>query len=379
MTNVARVAVAGVHGHGASHVRNVARLAETGRARLVAVADPRPAPDLPADVQVFAGLEELLASTEVDVVIISTPIQTHVPLAEMAMRAGADVLLEKPPTASLAEFEQLSAVVAETGRACQVGFQAQASVATLRLAKMVADGRFGEIRGISAVGKWVRKAQYFQRARWAGRRTLDGVAVVDGAVTNPLAHSTAAALLLDGSPGVDDVRSVETDLFRANAIESDDTSTVRIVTSRGTTILIAVTLCAAEHLEPSVIVHGSTGRAVLRYASDTVEIHEGSCTTITKRERDDLLENLLAHRADPAVPLYCPLSATGGFTKVVEAVRVAEAPSEIPGALVRWEGEGLERHPIVLDVEKWIDRASDELALFSELGAPWTIQQPRES
>ena len=68
-------------------------------------------------------------------VIISTPIQTHVPLAELAMRAGADVLLEKPPTASLAEFEQLSAVVAETGRACQVGFQAQASTATLTLAR----------------------------------------------------------------------------------------------------------------------------------------------------------------------------------------------------------------------------------------------------
>jgi predicted dehydrogenase len=374
-----RVAVVGIHGHGASHVRNVARLAEAGRARLVAVADPLPAEGLPADVQVYGGLDEVLASTEVDVVIISTPIQTHVPLAELAMRAGADVLLEKPPTASLAEFEQLSAVVAETGRACQVGFQAQASTATLRLARMVAEGRFGELRGISAVGKWVRTAQYFQRARWAGRRTLDGVAVVDGAVTNPLAHSTAAALLLDGSPGADDVRSVETELFRANPIESDDTSTVRIVTARGTTILIAVTLCALEHLEPSVIVHGSKGRAVLRYASDTREIHEGSCTTVTKSERYDLLENLLEHRADPAVPLYCPLSATGGFTKVVEAVRVAEAPAEIPAALVRWEGEGLERHPIVVDVETWIDRASDELALFSEIRAPWTIQQKRES
>src|SRR5215218_1916629 len=132
-----RVAVAGVHGHGASHVRNVARLAEAGRARLVAVADPRPAEELPADVQVFAGLEELLAATEVDVVIISTPIQTHLPLAELAMRAGADVLLEKPPTASLAEFEALSAVIAATGRSCQVGFQAQASKATLRLASMV--------------------------------------------------------------------------------------------------------------------------------------------------------------------------------------------------------------------------------------------------
>jgi predicted dehydrogenase len=362
-----RVAVVGVHGHGASHVRNVTRLAAAGRAELVGVADPQPVGDLPS----FASLEQLLEATEVDVVVISTPIQTHVPLAELAMRAGADVLLEKPPTASLAEFEQLSAVVAETGRACQVGFQAQASEATLKLAAMVADGQLGEIRGISAVGKWVRKAHYFQRARWAGKRRLDGVDVVDGAVTNPLAHSTAAALLLDGSTGVDDVRSVETELYRANPIESDDTSTVRIMTSRGTTILIAVTLCATEHLEPSVIVHGSEGDAVLRYASDRI----GE----TKYGRADLLENLLAHRADAAVPLYVPLAATGGFTRVVEAVRTAADPVQIPAGSVRWEGEGLERRPIVLDVENWIDRASDELALFGELGAPWTKPSQRES
>ncbi|MFG1621329.1 Gfo/Idh/MocA family protein [Kribbella sp. NPDC049227] len=374
-----RVAVAGVHGHGASHVRNVVRLAAEGKAQLVAVADPRPAEDLPAGVEVFAGLDEVLASTAVDVVIISTPIQTHVALAEAALRSGADVLLEKPPTASLAEFEKLSAVVAETGRACQVGFQAQASKATLTLASMIADGRLGEIRGISAVGKWVRKAQYFQRARWAGRRTLDGIAVVDGAVTNPLAHATAAALLLDGSTGVDDVRSVETELFRANPIESDDTSTVRIVTSRGTTILIAVTLCASEHLEPRVIVHGSAGRAELRYTTDMLEITDGSGTTETTYDRAGLLENLLDHRADPGVPLYVPLAATGGFTRVVEAVRVAEEPAEIPGGLVRWEGEGLERRPIVLDVEKWVDRAADELAVFSELGAPWTPRPSQSS
>ena len=110
------------------------------------------------------------------------------------------------------------------------------------------------------------RKEYFQRARWAGRRTLDGVAVVDGAVTNAFAHSTAAALLLDGSPGVDEVRSVETELFRANAIESDDTSTVRIVTTRGTTIVAALTLSAEPPgADPRIIVHGSRGRAVLTY------------------------------------------------------------------------------------------------------------------
>ncbi|MFF1815947.1 Gfo/Idh/MocA family protein [Kribbella sp. NPDC058245] len=364
-----RVAVAGVHGHGATHVQNVLRLPD--RARLVAIADPRPPADLPSGVEVFDSLDKLLTATIVDVVVISTPIQTHVPLAAMALRAGADVLLEKPPTASLAEFEQLSAVIAETGRACQVGFQAQASEATLHLAKIMAEGKLGEIRGISAVGKWLRTARYFDRAPWAGRRTLNGVAVVDGAVTNPLAHSTAAALLLDGSTGVDDIRSVETELFRANGIESDDTSTVRITTTRGTPIVVAVTLCATEHLDPTVIVHGSEGRAVLHYSTDTLELHQGSCMTSKTLERTDLLSNLLDHRADPAVPLYCPFDATGGFTRVVEAIRLAPEPVVIPEALVRWEGEGPDRHPVVADVEQWIDRAADELALFSEVGAPW--------
>jgi hypothetical protein len=90
----------------------------------------------------------------------------------------------------------------------------------------------------------------------------------------------------------------------------------------------------------------------------------------TQHGRDDLLENLLDHRAT-GVPLLAPFAETGGFTRVVEAVRVSPPPREIPAELVRWEGEGLERRPIVADVEKWVHRAGEELAMFSELGAPW--------
>lgn len=358
----------GVHGHGASHVREAARLAAAGRARFVAVADPRPPELLPDGVGVYAGLPELLAAVEVDVVVICTPIHTHGPLAELALRAGADVLLEKPPAPSLEEFEQLSVVLAETGRSCQVGFQAHGSGAALALAEMVADGTLGEIRGIGMTGSWVRTAAYWQRARWAGRRSLDGVAVVDGAVTNPFAHSVAIALLVDGSGRSDQVRSVETELFHANPIEADDTSTVRIKTNRGTTILAAFTLCAEQDSIPQVTVYGSAGNAVLRYTVDELEVGG----TTTQYGREGLLENLLEHRLDPAVPLLAPLESTGAFTKVLDAVRAAPAPREIPAELVRWEGDTPdERHPVVLGVEKWIDQAAHELALFSELGAPW--------
>ncbi|HEY0691327.1 MAG TPA: Gfo/Idh/MocA family oxidoreductase [Kribbella sp.] len=377
-----QVAVIGVHGHGASHVRHVTRLAEVGRVRFVAVADPQaPEPGtLPVGVAAYPDLSTLLAATAVDAVVICTPIHTHAPLAELALRAGADVLLEKPPTPSQAEFEHLSAVVAETGRSCQIGFQVHGSRAARALAGMVADGTLGELRGIGAAGAWVRTQAYWRRARWAGRRTLDGVAVVDGAVTNAFAHSVATALLVDGSGGADQVQSVETDLYRANPIEADDTSTVRVRTTRGTTVLAALTLCAEQAgVEPSIIVHGSAGRAVLRYTTDQLEI-DGQPTRI-EPVRDDLLENLLEHRADPGVPLLAPLSATGGFTRVLEAVRLSP-PGEIGADLVRWQGDGPQRHPVVLEVENWVARAAEDLALFSELGAPWTRHRrarPREA
>jgi len=138
-------------------------------------------------------------------------------------------------------------------------------------------------------------------------------------------------------------------------------------------------LCAQEHnAEPAIIVHGSEGRAVLRYSVDWLEITDEGGTTVTQYERDDLLENLLDHRADPTVPLFAPLSATGGFTRVLEAVRVAEPPTEIPAELIRWEGDGLQRRPIVLEVEKWVTRAAEDLALFSELGAPWAPRRPEK-
>src|SRR3954471_10815854 len=144
------VALVGIHGYGRWHARNLARLARAGAIRFVAAADPRHGDRGGVDLAValYPDLDALLSRHQVDVVVISTPIHTHVPLAEVALRAGADVLLEKPPAATLADFEHLLGVVGETGRACQVGFQTFGSAAVRALREMIAAGTLGEIRGI---------------------------------------------------------------------------------------------------------------------------------------------------------------------------------------------------------------------------------------
>ena len=378
---VARVALVGVHGYGARHLDNLRRLEDDGAARLVAVADPRPPEDgtLGAGVGVFANLEDLLAAgVAPDVVVIATPIQAHAPLAHAAIEAGADVYVEKPPVASMEQYHSLLAAAEKAGVAVQTGFQSLGSAALDRLDDLVASGTLGSVRGVSALGAWVRTRGYFGRSRWAGKRTLDGVDVVDGVATNPLAHAVATALRVAGARKASDVATVETDLYRAHDIECDDTSTIRVRTASGTVVTLALTLCAAEQTRPSVTLHGTQGTAVLFYTEDELTITTADGTATEHFGRANLLENLLEHRA-AGTALISPLASSGAFMRVLDAVRLAPPPHAIDAAHVTWIGTGDDAHPVVHGIEDLLQRACLAQATFSELDPGWARAVPSSS
>jgi len=376
----ARVVLVGVHGHGRWHLQNLARLERAGvPVRLVGVCDSRPpGPELGPlgeGVRVASRLDDLLADVPPDVTIVCTPIHTHAPLTLVAARAGSHVLLEKPPTPTLAEFDELTAGVAQAGVACQVGFQSLGSHALDHVRRLVADGAVGEVLGVGAAGAWQRDASYYERAAWAGRRTLDGRPVVDGALTNPFAHATATALALDETadeaPGAEELREVAVELYRANPIESDDTSSLSLVTARGTRIVVAVTLCAEREAEPYVVVHGTRGRIVLEYRRDRVRLEAGGRVEVSEHGSTDLLENLVAHISDDSTPLLVPLPSTRPFMQVVEAVRRAPEPREIPAASRTTDGSGPAPRVVVPGIDAAVDRCARDLVPLSALPLPW--------
>lgn len=383
------VVLLGAGGHGRSHLRAIQELAAPpgggpGAVELVAIADPSPPPgieDLLDPSRVFRDAADLFAAHSPDITIICTPINTHGDLAEMAFGAGSHVLLEKPTTPSLAEFERLLGAASRSGLACQVGFQSIGSHALLRLRELIASGELGTVRGIGGVGTWLRHESYWQRARWAGRRTLDGIPVVDGVLTNPLAHAVATALAADGSTRASDVESVEVDLFHANRIEADDTSSVVVRTRSGTRIALGLTLCAEAQTPPRVIVHGSRTTATLYYTTDVLELRSTDGTgpvTTTQHGRTPLLANLVDHLTD-GTPLVCPIEETGAFMRVLDAVRTAPAPREIDPVHLRTEVAAdppHNPHIVVHDVEAWCEKVASELETFTGLGAPWTQPDP---
>jgi predicted dehydrogenase len=362
-----RVVLAGAHGHGRWHLDNLRRLAGSGLVRLVGVADVRPVPAEAltglGEPEQSADLAGLVERTGAEITILATPIHTHAGLVEAAVQAGSHLLLEKPPAGSLADHERIVEAVRLSGRACQVGFQSLGSDAIPFLRKVIADGHLGRVRGIGVAGAWDRPAAYFTRASWAGRRRLDGLAVTDGALTNPFAHGVATALAVAEAEQFGAVAEIDVELFHANPIEADDTASARLRLATGTEITVAVTLCAPGRSEPSLIVHGEHGTARLNYTLDEVVIGD----TSTRHARTDLLENLIAHVRTGA-QLLVPLSRTGAFMQFVEAVRCAPDPIPI-GAEHQLDGTANGR--VLPGIEALTGRSARELALYSELAVPW--------
>ncbi|MBG6084309.1 DUF6807 family protein [Zhihengliuella flava] len=379
------VVLIGLNGFGRQHLINIERLVAAGKMELLAGVDfSDPGPDVRgAQTPVFSSLAEVAAAgIRPDIVIVSTPISTHHPIALEALELGADLYLEKPPTATLAQYHELLAAAEAAGARVQVGFQSIGSHALPHIADLLSptdgSGPLGTLRAVGASGTWVRTRGYYQRAPWAGHRVLNGVEVVDGVATNPLAHAVQTALHIGGATGSEDVVRLDTELHHAHPIEADDTTTLSIGTAAGLDITCALTVCAGESADPWITIYGTEGQAVFYYTRDELVITPNadspSAGAGEQRQsfgRTNLLENLIDVRAGAATELLSPLSSAGGFMRVLEAIRTADDPAQIPREHVFWEGEGDDEHPVIPHIEDLIDRAVKGGTTFSSLRAPW--------
>ena len=371
----ARLVLVGVRGFGEVHAARIARLADEGLVELVAAVDPGVALDPPViyGTDLYADLDAALAAVgPVDVVVVAAPLGAHFPLAHTALTAGADVYLEKPPVTSLADFTRLLDLERQTGRVVQVGFQSLGSHALA----MLQDDAFGigPVVRVGAIGPWSRTVGYWTRSPWSGRRSLRGRPVIDGVVTNALAHAVVTALAAVGCRTLEDVEAVETDLYRANAIDCDDTSVVRVRTTQGLDVTCALTLSAPIQRDPEVHIEGANGLVRFRYTTDRITVDQDGRSRTEVTGRTDLLENLLAHRRD-GTPLLVPLASTGAFMRVLAAVADADEPVRIDPRSIRWEGEGPDRRAAVDDIEHWLAEAVATGRTFTELGVPWAHRE----
>jgi predicted dehydrogenase len=101
-----------------------------------------------SSVATYEDYRDLLASRDVDAVLISTPDHWHAKNAIDAVRAGKHVYLQKPTSLTVAEGRRMSDAVNASGKVLQIGSQ-QRSMEQFRVAcELVRNGRIGQLKEI---------------------------------------------------------------------------------------------------------------------------------------------------------------------------------------------------------------------------------------
>jgi predicted dehydrogenase len=90
---------------------------------------------------------EVIARGDVDAVMISTPDHWHVPMSVAAIRAGKDVICEKP-TLTVSDGRLLADTVRRSGAVFQLSTEDRSLPVYHRMAELVRNGRIGKLRRI---------------------------------------------------------------------------------------------------------------------------------------------------------------------------------------------------------------------------------------
>jgi scyllo-inositol 2-dehydrogenase (NADP+) len=97
------------------------------------------------DVHLVRNLEELLAITSIQLIVIATPPRSHFELAKQCLLAGRHVVVDKPFTTTCSEAKELIALAEENGRLLSVYHNRRWDGDFLTVRQLVSSGTLGRI------------------------------------------------------------------------------------------------------------------------------------------------------------------------------------------------------------------------------------------
>lgn len=108
----------------------------------------------------YLDAQEMLDKEKLDIVSVVTPNKFHKELTIAALKAGCNVLCDKPMAMNATEAEEMIAVAKSCGKRLAINFSYRFTPQSQAMKQMVEDGELGEI--------------YFGRSIWHRRRGMPG-------------------------------------------------------------------------------------------------------------------------------------------------------------------------------------------------------------
>jgi UDP-N-acetyl-2-amino-2-deoxyglucuronate dehydrogenase len=199
----------------------------------------------------YVNLDALLADTNADVVILTTPSGLHADQAVAIAQTGRHVMTEKPMATRWQDGLRMVKACDEAGVRLFVVKQNRRN-ATLQLLKQAVEKkRFGRIYMVNINVFWTRPQSYYDSAAWRGKWEFDG-----GAFMNQASHYVD---LLDWIVGpIESLHAYTATLERD--IEVEDTGVLNVRWRSGALGSMNVTMLTyPQNLEGSITIIGEKG------------------------------------------------------------------------------------------------------------------------
>ena len=245
-----RFAVLGAGRIGKVHAKGVAANPD---ATLVAVADAM-APAAKALAGQYGcevrSIEAILASKDIDAVVICTPTDTHADLIEAFARAGKAIFCEKPIDLSLARVKACLKVVRDTKAVLMVGFNRRFDPHFAAVRAEIDKGTLGAVEMVTIT------------SRDPGAPPLDYIARSGGIFRDMTIHDFDMARFLLGEE-VTEVSAMAAVLVDPAIGKAGDSDSVQVMlkTATGKMALISNSRRATYGYDQRIEVHGALGVA----------------------------------------------------------------------------------------------------------------------
>ncbi len=263
------IAVIGLGNALQPHARSLVDLADRVRVVWAAASSDARLKDV-ADRYGFPTTTDIaraIADPAVDAVMILTPANAHLPIAEAAFAAGKHVLCEKPLEVSLERGERLVAAGRRANRRLGICLQLRFRIGSRRLHEVLTESALGDVQAATMMVPWWRTQAYYDEPG-RGVRARDGGGVL----------ITQAIHTLDLFRWLVGVESIEAAQVRTTALhrmETEDYASALVRLGNGAPGTIIATVAAYPGCPESIHIIGSNGTARLEGGSLRLSFLDG--------------------------------------------------------------------------------------------------------
>ena len=232
---------------------------------------------------VIGSYDDVLASPDIDAVYVSTVHTTHARLTIAALRAGKQVLCEKPLTPNNGQTMAVVDAARDTGRTLVEAYMYRFHPQTREVLRLVAEGAIGEIRHVDA-------SFAFRSGRQEGRLFMPetaggGILDVGG---YPVSYARAIAGAAAGKPFADPVSITASGTIGETGV--DEWAVADLTFADGITAAVRTGVRLQD--TNAVAIYGSAGKIEL---ADPWTLSEDPVITITRVGEDPEQRSFAGH------------------------------------------------------------------------------------